>query len=158
MVKAIIFDLDGTLVDTLQDLADTMNYCLQELGLAVHDAQDYKMMIGTGSREFCRKALPPDSAELTDKLLAMNLVRYAEHYMDKTGPYPGVVELLKKLNQQGLRLAVLSNKPDNFVKLMSRQLFGPDCFEVIMGQQDGLPTKPDPAGVLDILKQMQLSR
>ena len=115
------------------------------------------MMIGTGSRELCRKALPPDRADLTDKLLAMNLQRYAQHYMDKTGPYPGIVELLDELNRRNIHLAVLSNKPDNFVKLITRQMFGSNCFEIIMGQQDGLPTKPDPAGVLDILRQMKVA-
>ena len=157
MVKAIIFDLDGTLADTLEDLADTMNYCLGALSLPVHETQDYKMMIGTGSRELCRKALPTERADLTDKLLAMNLQRYAEHYLDKTGPYPGIVELLDELHRRDLHLAVLSNKPNNLVKLMVRQIFGPNCFEIVMGQHDGLPTKPDPTGVLDILKQMQVA-
>jgi len=157
VVKAIIFDLDGTLVDSLEDLVDSINYCLGVLGMPLHKTEDYQMMIGTGSRELCRKALPPEHADLTDKLLEMNLVRYAQHCFDKTKPYPGIVEALDELACRNLRLAVLSNKPDSFVKLMSRQLFGPDCFEVIMGQQDGLPTKPDPAGVLDILGQMQVA-
>ena len=157
MVKAIIFDLDGTLLDTLEDLADSINYCLQVLSVPVHKTEDYKMMIGTGSRELCRKALPPDRADLTDKLLEINLTRYAQHCFDKTKPYPGIFDLLEELNRRDLHLAVLSNKPDNFVKLMRQQLFGPDCFEVIMGQQDGLPTKPDPAGVLDILSQMKVA-
>ena len=154
-VKVIIFDLDGTLADTLQDLADTMNHCLQELGFATHKTQDYKMMVGTGSRELCRKALPPERADLTDKLLEMNLTRYARHYLDKTKPYPGIVRMLQDLKSQGLHLAVLSNKPDDFVKLICRQLFAPDSFEIVLGQHDGLPCKPDPAGVLDILRQMQ---
>ena len=154
-VKVIIFDLDGTLADTLQDLADTMNHCLQELGFETHKTQDYKAMIGTGSRELCRKALPPERTDLADKLLEMNLARYARHYLDKTKPYPGIVRMLQELTSQGLHLAVLSNKPDDFVKLICRQLFGPDCFEIVLGQHDGLPCKPDPAGVLDILRQMQ---
>ena len=156
-VKAVIFDLDGTLIDTLDDLADTMNYCLDALGFPVHPTQDYKMMVGTGSRELCRQALPPDRADVTDKLLEMNLARYAQHYLDKTKPYPGIVEALEELTRRGLRLAVLSNKPDHFVKPLSRQIFGQDRFEIIAGQQDGLPTKPDPSGVLDMLKQMQIT-
>lgn len=154
-VKAVIFDLDGTLVDTLEDLADTMNYCLQVLHLPVHNTEDYKMMVGRGYRELCRKALPPEHAELTDKLLDMNLARYADHCLDKTRPYPGIVELLEELKGRAVHLAVLSNKPDDFVKLISGELFGADCFEIVMGQGHGLPCKPDPAGVLDILKQMR---
>ena len=156
-VKAIIFDLDGTLVNSLEDLADSINHCLGVLGVPVHNTEDYKMMIGTGSRELCRKALPPDRADLADKLLEMNLIRYAQHCFDKTKPYPGIVEALDELIRQGLHLAVLSNKPDNFVKLITRRIFGPDRFEMIAGQRDGLPTKPDPAGVLDILKRMQFT-
>ena len=153
--KAVIFDLDGTLANTLEDLADTMNYCLQTLSLPVHDTEDYKMLVGSGSRELCRKSLPPEHAELTDKLLEMNLVRYAGHYLDKTRPYPGIVEMLEELRPRGLHLAVLSNKPDDFVKLITRQLFGSDYFQVVMGQLDGSPCKPDPAGVLDILRQLR---
>ena len=156
MVKAIIFDLDGTLADSLEDLADTMNYCLGALRLPVHSTEAYKMIIGTGSRELCRKALPPERADLTDELLEMNLKRYAHHYMDKSKPYPGIVQALAELRRRGVRLAVLSNKSDNFVKLISGEMFGPGCFEIIVGQQDGLPCKPDPAGVLSILEQMEV--
>ncbi|NIA07287.1 MAG: HAD-IA family hydrolase [Actinobacteria bacterium] len=154
-VKALIFDLDGTLVDSLEDLADTMNHCLGALGLPVHETQDYRMLIGTGSRELCRKALPPERADLTNKLLEMNLDRYTQHCLDKTKPYPGIVETLDELIGRHLHLAVLSNKPDNFVKLITRSIFGSDRFEMIIGQQDGLPTKPDPSGVLDILRRMR---
>ena len=71
--KAVIFDLDGTLANTLEDLADTMNYCLRQLNFPVHDTEDYRMLVGTGSRELCRKSLPPEHGELADELLEMNL-------------------------------------------------------------------------------------
>ena len=155
-VKAIIFDLDGTLVDSLEDLADSTNYCLKALGMPVHKTEDYKMIIGTGTRELCRKALPAEHVELTDKLLEMTLAHYAQNYMNKTKPYAGVVEALDELSWRGLHLGVLSNKPDDFVNLITRQMFGPTRFEMIVGQQDGVPTKPDPTGVLNMLKEMQV--
>lgn len=155
-VKALVFDLDGTLVNSLEDLADSINYCLTKLGMPVHETEDYKMMIGTGTLELCRKALPAEHAELADKLLEMNLVRYSQHYMDKTGPYAGVVDMLDELHKRGLQLGVLSNKPDNFVKLITVKIFGSERFEMIVGQQDGVPIKPDPTGVLNMLKEMQV--
>ena len=157
IVKAIIFDLDGTLADTLDDLADANNYALEQLHLPGHTPEEYKMIIGTGSRELSRKALPPDRTDLTDKLLEMSLNRYNDHYLDKTAAYPGINELLDELTRRDIRLAVLSNKPDSFTKRIVQGLFGPDRFEIIRGQLDGTPTKPDPAAVLAILEQMKLS-
>ena len=156
-VKAVIFDLDGTLADTLEDLTDAYNYGLKELGLGEHNKEQYKMMVGSGSRELCRKALPPDRPDLIDKLLELSLSRYNDHYLDKTAAYPGIAELLDELTRCNIRLAVLSNKPDSFTNKIVAEMFGPERFEIIRGQLDGTPTKPDPTAVLAILEQMQLS-
>ena len=112
------------------------------------------MMVGTGSLDLCRKALPPDHADLAEELLKLSLEYYSEHYLDKTRPYPGIIQLLDELHRRGIRMAVLSNKPDHFVKSTARQLFGPNRFELVVGQLDGVPLKPDPAPVLAILQQM----
>ena len=157
VVKAIIFDLDGTLADTLQDLADALNCGLKELHLPEHSPEDYRMMVGTGFRELCRQALPQDRMDLLEALMEKSEKRYAQHYLDKTKPYPGIVQLLDDLHRRGLSLALLSNKPDDFVKQMTRQMFGPNCFKLILGEQQGLPRKPDPAGALLILRQLKVS-
>ena len=156
-VKAIIFDLDGTLADTLQDLTDALNYGLKELLQPEHSPEDYRMMVGTGFRELCRKALPPDRMDLLDALMEKSENRYTEHYLDKTKPYPGIVQLLDELHRRGPSLAVLSNKPDSFTRQMTRQMFGPNCFKLILGEQQGVPRKPDPAGVLLILRPLKVS-
>ena len=155
-IRAIMFDLDGTLADTLDDLTDAYNHGLEQLKLPGHRPEDFKMMVGTGSLDLCRKALPPDRADLAEKLLQISLAYYSEHYLDKTRPYPGITELLDELTRRGIRLAVLSNKPDSFVTRMSKEMFGPDRFDLIAGQQDGVPLKPDPAAVLSILQQLKL--
>lgn len=155
--KAVIFDLDGTLADTLQDLTDAYNFGLRRLGMPVHAPEDFKIMVGTGSLDLCRKALPAEQSDLAQKLLDISLEYYSKHYLDKTVAYPGIIELLDILAATGIRLAVLSNKPDSFVKRMSLEMFGPARFEVILGQQDGVPLKPDPAAVFVIIKQMKLA-
>ena len=156
-IKAIVFDLDGTLADTLEDLTDAYNYGLEELDLPGHTKEQYKMMVGTGSRELCRKALPQDRSDLIDKLLELALNRYNDHYLDKTVAYPGITELLDELTRRNIRLAVLSNKPDSFTRQIAQEMFGPERFEIIRGQCDGTAPKPDPAGVLAILERMKLS-
>lgn len=157
-VKAIIFDLDGTLVNTLEDLTDASNYALGQLGLPGHRPEEYKIFIGTGSRELCRRALPEDRADLTDTLLEMNLAYYKDHCLIKTKPYGGIRELLAELSRRDIRMAVLSNKPDSLTKQIATGIFGSECFEIIRGHLDGTPTKPDPTSVLGILEEMGLSR
>ena len=156
-VKAIGVDLDGTLVNTLDDLTDANNYALKQLGLPGHTPEQYKTFIGSGSRELCRKALPRDRADLTDTLLKMVLDRYKDHCLDKTQPYRGIRELLAELGRRNVRLAVLSNKPDSLTKQIAIDIFGSERFEIIRGHLDGTPTKPDPTAVLGILEQMELS-
>ncbi len=153
--EAVIFDLDGTLADTLDDLTDAYNYGLDILNQPRQTPEDFRLMIGTGSLDLCRLALPPDRDDLAEELLRLSLAYYIDHQLDNTVPYPGVTELLDQLAQRGIRQAVLSNKPQSYVKEICRGLFGPDPFELIVGQIDGVPLKPDPTAVLAIVKKMK---
>ena len=156
-VKAVIFDLDGTLADTLEDLTDAYNYGLDQLGQPNNTPEAFRLMVGTGSLDLCRKALPADRSELAEGLLRISLDYYTHHCLDKTRPYPGITELLDALTSRGIRQAVLSNKPQSFVKTMSEELFGSDRFELIAGQLDHVPLKPDPTAVLSMLEKMKVS-
>jgi len=152
----VIFDLDGTLADTLQDLADATNWGLTQLGQPTHTLNDYRYLVGAGRRELCKLALPADRHDLIDTLSELMTDYYAKHCFDTTRPYPGIADLLKKLSGRGVRLTVLSNKPQPFVELTMQRLFGEFTFDAVMGDRDGLPRKPDPTGALMIANELKL--
>lgn len=148
--RAVIFDFDGTLLDTLEDLADSMNAALAERGLPTHPVESYRYFVGDGMMNLARRAAPPGTgddalADLVDRMGAF----YGGNWSKKTKPYPGVPGLLDELSRRGLPLAVLSNKPDAFTRIMARHYFG-DRFAVVFGARDGVPRKPDPAAALEI--------
>lgn len=154
---AVIFDLDGTLADTLDDLADAMNRVLAARQLAPHDPAAYKLMIGSGLRNLVGESLPADrrNAETIDLCLREMLAGYREHCLDKTRLYDGVAELLRGLRRQGVALAVLSNKADELTRRIVATLCEPGTFELVVGARPGMPLKPDPAAarlVADALK------
>jgi len=144
--SAVIFDLDGTLADTLQDLADATNWGLGQLNQPVHPLQNYRYLVGAGRRELCRLALREENRHLIDQLETLMTDYYAKHCFDATKPYAGIVEMLKTLSSQGVRLAILSNKPQDFVELTIKTLFGDFHFDHVLGDGPTLPRKPDPAG------------
>ncbi len=149
--KAVIFDLDGTLLNTLDDIADSMNFALSSKSLPVHDTDKYKYFVGNGVAELARRAVPSDvSPELTGEVLSAYTDRYAAHSADRTRPYPGVTELLRELGARGLRLAVLSNKPHTSTLAVVAQYFNNIEFAAVLGARDGVPVKPDPAGALEL--------
>ena len=156
--KAAIFDLDGTLLDTLDDLADSANAALARHGFPGHAACAYKLFIGNGVKTLLRRAAPAGTGE--DKALLEDLVaefgrEYQARWKAKTKPYPEILETLEKLEQKGVKLAVLSNKPHDFAQLMVNDFFPSTGFAVIFGARPGVPLKPAPdaafeaAGVLD---------
>ena len=146
----VIFDLDGTLVDTLEDLADAMNRVLSGERAPVHSYATYKLLIGKGIRDLVGQALPPAKRtdETIDRCFALMIADYAEHCLVKTRRYDGVAELVNGLRAAGVRLAVLSNKSDELTRRIVESLFGPGDFEFVMGAQPGQPLKPDPAVAL----------
>lgn len=145
-----IFDLDGTLVDTLDDLADAMNRVLEGEQAPGHSRATYKLLIGKGIRNLVGQALPPEkrSEETITRCYEAMIADYGEHCLVKTRVYDGVTELVSRLRLAGAKLAVFSNKSDELTRRIVERLFGCGDFDVVVGAQPGLHLKPDPAVAL----------
>jgi phosphoglycolate phosphatase len=148
--EAVIFDLDGTLADTLEDIADATNRVLSGRGYPPHDYQDYRYLIGRGMRNLVAEALPVDERTdgTIDECLTRLLADYARHCLVKTHLYEGVEDLLAALRDDGAVLAVLSNKVDKLTRRIVEGLTGQRTFRVVMGARPDVPLKPDPGGAL----------
>ncbi len=157
--QAIIFDLDGTLLDTLADIGDSVNLMLAEYGFPGHTTDDYRRFIGNGIQMLVTRALPIDgrSQEMVDACVRRARELYWENWNRKTRPYEGITDLLDHLLTRGLPLAVLSNKPHDFTVRYVNAYFDKWDFRVVMGQNDHFPVKPDPASALDIARQIDRS-
>lgn len=158
--QAVIFDLDGTLVDTLQDLADAANQALQEQGLAPLPVQQYKTLVGAGAGNLILRCLAaagvngtPDPAQVAGLIEAFKAA-YAQNWHVCTRPYPGISQMLLRLRRADLRLAVLSNKPDSFTQQVVACYFPDRLFDAVLGQTDTVPLKPDPAGALLLCRRL----
>lgn len=153
---AALFDLDGTLLDTLEDIADSMNRVLSGHGYPPHTLVDFKLFVGDGARVLVERTLPRDArhTETIEKLYAEFRREYALGWKNKTKPYDGVPEMLDGIVERGLSLAVLSNKPDDFTKMCVTDLLPAWRFEVVMGLHDGIPAKPDPTGAFQIAERL----
>ena len=152
----VIFDLDGTLVDTLEDLADAMNRVLESEQAPGHSHATYKLLIGKGIRNLVGQSLPPEkrSAETITRCYGAMIADYGEHCLIKTRVYDGVTKLVSRLRAAGARLAVFSNKSDELTRRIVESLFEPGDFDVVTGAQPGLPLKPDPAVALRIAERL----
>jgi phosphoglycolate phosphatase len=157
--KAAMFDLDGTLVDTIEDLADSMNSVLERCGFPSHDLDAYKYFVGDGMINLVRRSLPEQAKtdETVMQCLAMMREEYAGRWKEKSRPYDGIPELLDRLSERGIKMAVLSNKPDDFTKVMVRELLSRWRFEAVLGERPSIPRKPDPISALEIAGQMRVS-
>lgn len=152
--EAIIFDLDGTLIDTIEDLANSMNYVLISRGFPAHDLTAYKYFVGAGMQNLVRQALPAterDTGTVEECLKAMT-AEYSQHLMEKTALYPGIPELLDALTARKTKMTILSNKPDQFTKTIVEKLLSPWHFELVAGSKENVPRKPDPTAALEIAK------
>jgi phosphoglycolate phosphatase len=150
--NAIVFDLDGTLVDSLADIADTMNHVLAEAGLPVHDLDAYRYFVGDGIDMLTRRALPEarrGPADI-DRFVAAVKARYAENWNRKTLPYDGIPDLLKACRTAGLKMAVLSNRPHDPTVAMVDSNLGGIPFDRVWGAQPAFARKPDPEGALKL--------
>lgn len=146
--KAVLFDLDGTLLDTLSDLAESMNSVLQHMGFPQHSIDSYRFHVGDGVDELCRRVLPPDRLDAATLQAAAQAMRaeYGSRWDRKTRPYDGIPELLDSLVALGVRMAVLSNKPHDFTKCCVSRLLGRWRFDVVQGLDNAIPKKPNPGG------------
>jgi len=153
---AVIFDLDGTLADTLTDIAAAMNRVLAAHGLPEHEPAAYKLMIGCGLRNLVREALPPERRddETVASCHAEMMADYGRRCLEATRPYEGVPELLAHLADEEIALAVLSNKADELTQRIVAALFAPDIFAEVVGRRPDLPAKPDPAAALLIAERL----
>jgi len=151
--RAVLFDLDGTLLDTLEDLADCMNDTLSRFGFPVHPTEKYKYFVGDGMENLVRRAVPEtartDPATVSACLGMMRRL-YGENWAKRSRPYDGVPELLDALRDRGLPLAVLSNKPDVFTRDMVGKLLPRWRFEAVFGERPPVPRKPHPGAALEI--------
>lgn len=155
MIKAVLFDLDGTLADSLSDLADSTNFALSEMGLPIHGRDEYKYLVGDGIPKLIERALPEgEKTEQNQKqCLDIFMRRYKEHYHDKTVAYDGIPDMLSRLKSDGMKIAVISNKADDMAVKVTEKLFG-SIFDVVAGKREGFPTKPDPALTLEVIRQL----
>ena len=141
--KAIVFDLDGTLADSLADIAAAGNHTLQQLGLKPRDVADYRQLAGQGLESLLLDAAGAEHVAAGEPIFK---AYYADHFTDQTRPYPGVAKLLNDCIQRDIRIAVLSNKPDAFTQQVMQIVFGQWSFDIVRGHVEGTAVKPDPAG------------
>jgi phosphoglycolate phosphatase len=153
-LRAVLFDFDGTLADSLADLANATNWALTQLGCPTHPLESYRYFVGEGARELCARALPADKQNLVDDALRLMRERYDAHCFDLTKLYPGIPELISALAERHYRLAVLSNKPDVFTERMILRYFNPSPFTIVRGQLPNVPLKPDPTAALRISQEI----
>ncbi|MFC1633542.1 HAD family hydrolase [Planctomycetota bacterium] len=154
----MLFDLDGTLLDTLADIANSANAALVRLGFPTHPVDAYRYFVGDGSDCLIRRVLPEDYRdELTvKKCHKVALDEYAKRWAENTQPYPGILELLSELEKRGVPKAVLSNKHDNFTKIIVEKLLPGTSFHIVRGALPSVPIKPDPTAALQIAEEMNI--
>ncbi len=156
--EAVLFDLDGTLLDTIQDLTDSMNIALSRLGFPGHDVDTCKEFVGDGVEMFALRSLPNnrrDEATVAKCAAAMR-EEYGKRWARKTRPYDGIPELLDGLTLRNLKLAVLSNKPEEPTKAMVAELLSQWRFYPVAGARPSVPKKPDPTRAMDISRQLDV--
>ncbi|MDT8273481.1 MAG: HAD family hydrolase [Desulfomonilia bacterium] len=157
--EAVIFDLDGTLLDTLTDIADAMNAVLIRFGFPTHTVQTYRRFLGDGLEVLVERSLPEDrrTRKEIDRCVTGMRQEYAQRWWNTSRPYDGVPEMLDRLSADGILMAILSNKLEVFTKLMASSLLGSWTFKEVVGLRPDLPRKPDPTGALEISRALGVS-
>lgn len=156
--RGVVFDFDGTLLDTLRDLADSVNAVLGRSGFPQHSLDEYRHFVGEGIEELARRVLPEghrDKAAITHTLAEVRK-EYRQRWPDHTRPYDGIPELLDSLAARGIKMAIVTNKPDDSTRLMAARLLPRWSFDAIMAATADRPRKPDPQGALEAARSMGL--
>lgn len=154
MYKLVIFDLDGTLLDTMQDLANAVNHALSACGIRTIDVDECRKLVGHGVKNLLRGSLPAEhrTEETLTRMEKEFFPYYTEHMSDFTRPYEGIPEVLQKLSEKGISLAVASNKFQKGTEELVSKFFGEINFVKVLGQRDGYPIKPDAGVVFEAMK------
>ena len=158
MYKAVLFDMDGTVLDTVGDLTDAINISLEKFGFPVRSQEEVKSFLGKGPAHFVNCAVPEGTDAATkQQVLAFYEPYYDSHCQIRTAPYPGIMDLLKTLKARGIRLAVISNKQEPAVKALAARHFG-DLLALAVGTSDSIPCKPNPAAVLSAMGELGVEK
>ena len=161
MKKLAIFDLDGTLLNTIKDLGEAVNFALDRNGFHTHSVASYPYFVGNGVRRLIERSLPEDArkkAAVVDAMLKDFKQYYNEHNTDRTVPYDGIPELLQQLNESGVKLAVASNKYQQATLKIINHFFPDIPWIAIQGQQESVPVKPDPSIIFMILSEAKIAK
>lgn len=157
--EALVFDLDGTLLDTLEDLADSMNGTLGHFGFPPHPVDAYRYFVGDGMENLVRRAVPAsvkEDAEVISRCLNLMRDTYRRNWKVKSRPYPGIPEMLDALRDRRAKLTVLSNKPHEFTRKVVEEMLSNWRFDIVFGERPSIPRKPDPASALEIAERLGL--
>ncbi len=156
LFDAMLFDLDGTLLNTLEDIADAANRVLTRHHFPAHPVDAYRYFVGEGARVLVWRLIPQDSRteELVDVMYAEFRAEYDRNWNAKTKPYEGIPEMLDGVVGRGLKIAVLSNKPDDFTRRCVGEFFPHWKFDAVVGLHDDIPPMPDPTGALQIARDL----
>ena len=154
-MKTAIFDLDGTLLNTLGDLCDSVNCAIVPRGFPAVDEELTRQRVGNGVRRLVERCIPEEKRPeaMIDECLDDFRTAYNERMMNRTQPYDGIVDTLKKLHEQGVSIGVMSNKYDLAAKALVRHYFG-DLVQLTLGERPGIPRKPDPASTLELMHEL----
>ena len=155
IIKTIVFDMDGTVLNTIDDLTVSMNYVLDKFNMPGHTMEEYRMFFGNGIEFALRKSVPEDTpSDVIKEMISVFKEHYDIHCLDNTKPYDGILSLMNELKQQGYKMAIVSNKIDSAVKELNEKFFS-GVVDVAIGEKPGIKRKPAPDTVLEALKELK---